>query len=461
MIKKTLKEVEELSGGDDLLEKFYDLSISGVSTDTRTIGRGNLFIPLVGDNFDGHKFLDRAIDNGALAALWQEDIPKPGIDFPLISVKDTLKALQSLSKNYRSSLKNIKVIAITGSNGKTSTKDIMDGILSTKYITQKTMGNLNNHIGLPLTLLALDEDTEIAIVEMGTDGFGQIKLLTDIANPDIAMITNIGASHLDLLKTEENVARAKFEILDGLKKNGHFIYNNDDKILNKVIREYNINQEIFNFGKNSSSDFQIHLLDEGIDGIQFTIKEEERIHKLHLPMIGPHNMYNTAASIIVARILDISYADIQKGLYLINSTEMRNEIIKGEKFTILNDAYKSNPSSLLAALDTLYSIDGYKHKAVVLGDMLDLGENIEELHRDIGSKIDPSKIDKIFTIGQLAKHIGSSARSDFNDKDIYHCESKEELTSSILKNIEKDTLILVKASRSVALEDVINKLTEK
>lgn len=458
MIIKSLKEVEYLAEGYGLLDEFYNLTISGVSTDTRKIVDGNLFIPLVGDNFDGHRFLDKAIESGAVASLWQSSIPRPDIDFPLILVEDTLVALQTLAKNYRNTLNNIKIIGITGSNGKTSTKDIMDGILATRYKTQKTRGNLNNHIGLPLTLLALDEDTEVAIVEMGTDGFGQIELLTHIAKPDMAMITNVGPSHLDLLKTEENVARAKFEILKGLKEDGLFIYNNDDQILVKILAEYNIDQRILNFGQNDSSDFKIHLLQEGVDGVNFSIQEEDELYKLHIPMIGRHNIYNAALSIIVARNLNIEYEDIQKGLYCINETEMRNEIIKRDIFTILNDAYKSNPGSLLAALDTLYSIDGYKHKAVVLGDMLDLGDSVVELHKEIGPKLNPTKIDKIFTIGALAKHIGDSAKVNFDDTAIYHSETKEELVDSILENIEKDTLILIKASRGVALEDVIDEL---
>lgn len=460
MIRENLKVISQLAQGHGLLEKFYDIEIYGVSTDSRTIANGNLFVPLVGDNFDGHKFLDKAIENGATASLWQADIPKPDVAFPLILVEDTLDALQTLSRNYRSSLKNIKIIGITGSNGKTSTKDIMDGILSTKYKTKKTFGNLNNHIGVPLTLLSFGKDTEVGIVEMGTDGFGQIELITKIANPDIAMITNVGASHLDLLKTVENVARAKFEILEGLKKDGLFIYNNDDDVLIDVMKEYNIEQDTLSFGQKESSDFKVELLEEGIDGIKFSIREVNTIHKLHIPMLGRHNIYNAAVSIIVARNLGLSYENIQEGLYNINETEMRNEIIIKKDFTILNDAYKSNPDSLLAALDTLYGIDGYKHKVVVLGDMLDLGDDIVEFHRDVGFKIDPIKIEKIFTIGKLGKYIGDAARSNFRDENIYHFETKEELASAILENIEKDTLILVKASRFVALEDVINKLIE-
>nr|WP_300004903.1 UDP-N-acetylmuramoyl-tripeptide--D-alanyl-D-alanine ligase [Tissierella sp.] len=460
MIRKNLKEIEIYSGGYDLLEKFYERSIEGVSNDTRNISKGNLYVPIIGENFDGHDFLNLAIENGAVASLWQKDIPLPEQDFPLIIVNDTLLALQSLSKNYRDSLGDIKIIGITGSNGKTSTKDIMDGIISSRFKTQKTRGNLNNHIGVPLTLLDLQEDTEVAIVEMGTDGFGQIETITKLASPDIAMITNIGPSHLDLLKTTENVARAKFEILDGLKKDGLFIYNNDDLVLKEVIKEYNIFQKTLTFGKSDFSDFRVELIKEGIDGIDFMVFEGSESHKLHIPMLGRHNIYNAAVSIATARELGLNYEDIQKGLYNINATEMRNEIIKTQNFDILNDAYKSNPDSLLAALDTLYSIEGYKHKAVVLGDMVDLGDHVVSLHKEIGPKIDNNKIDKIFTIGSLAEHIGKSALVNFKAESIYHSETKDQLVQTILENIEKDTLLLVKASRSVALEDVIARLVQ-
>lgn len=460
MIKKTLRDIESLSQGEGLGEEFYDMEVKGVSIDSRKIVPGNLFVPIVGDRFDGHKFIRDAVDNGAVASLWQKDIPRPDIDLPLILVDDSLKAIQTLSKNYRDSLSKLRVIGITGSNGKTSTKDIMDGILSTNYKTQKTLGNLNNHLGVPLTLLSLEEDTEVAIVEMGTDGFGQIELLTQLASPDMAMITNIGPSHLDLLKTKDNVARAKFEILDGLKKDGVFIYNGDDIILNRIIAEYNIGQEVISFGEGPTNDFRVELVSESSKGIEFNLIEDGLSHRLKLDMLGRHNIYNAAASIVVARRLDISYDDIQKGLYNINPTEMRNEIIKREDLTILNDAYKSNPNSLLAALNTLYSIEGYENKAVVLGDMLDLGDGIVELHREIGPKIDPKKIDQIFTIGDLGREIGEAAKVNFDKDRIYHSATKEELVESIKENLIKGSLVLVKASRSVALETVIRELTE-
>ena len=391
MIIKKLVDIEKLSGGKSLDKKYYDIKIEGVSTDTRSVEKNNLFVPLVGENFDGHNFLDQARKMGAVACLWQENLPTPNIDFPFILVENTLTGLQTLAKNYRESLDKIKIIAITGSNGKTSTKDIMDGILSTEYRTKKTMGNFNNHIGLPLTLLSFDENTEIGIVEMGTDGFGQIQSLTKIASPDLAIITNIGPSHLDLLKTKDNVAHAKFEILDGLKEDGVFIYNNDDEILNKIIVEYKIKQNILTLGQNNKASFRVELEKESIDGITFSLYEKDWVGEFHLPIIGRHNIYNAGISIVIARQLGLDHDQIQKGLYKIDKTGMRNELIQKENFTILNDAYKSNPNSLLAALDTLYGIDGFSHKAVVLGNMLDLGDDIVKLHSHIGPKIDPDR----------------------------------------------------------------------
>ncbi len=454
MIVRDLKTLEKLSAGTGLQEKYQDLEIAGVSTDTREIKKDNLFVPLVGENFDGHKFIDIAIENGAKACLWQKDLDLPDLDFPFILVDDTLEALQTLAKNYRDSL-DIKIIGITGSNGKTTTKDILDGILSTSFKAQKTQGNLNNHIGLPLTLLDLDENSEVGIIEMGTDGFGQIEILTKIASPDIAIITNVGDSHLDLLKSKDNVARAKFEILDGLKEDGLFIYNNDDPSLVKVIEEYDIHQDILTFGQDPDSDFKLELIDEGLDGVKFIVSEADDSHELDIPMLGRHNIYNAGCSIIVARKLGLDYEIIQKGLYNINSTSMRNELIETDSFTILNDAYKSNPASLLAALDTLYSIDGFEHKVLVLGDMLDLGEDIVKLHKETGERIDPSQVDLIFTLGQLGRHIGEGAKINFDNARVYHSKNKEDLAESILANIKENTIILVKGSRGVALEELI------
>lgn len=459
MIQKTLKEIAEYCNGKLLDGKYENLKIKGVSTDTRKIEKGSIFIPLVGENFDAHKFINQAASNGAVATLAQRDRLPEDTSIPVIIVEDCLEALQIMAKNYKESLTSIKTIGITGSNGKTSTKDILEGILSIKYRTKKTKGNLNNQIGVPLTLLDLDEDTEVAIIEMGMDGFGQMEELTKIVNPDIAMITNIGKSHLDLLQTKENVARAKFEILDGLDENGIFIYNKDDEVLNEIILEYDINQKIINFGTDSESEYVLELLEENSKGIKFNIFNKESLKELYtLPMIGRHNMYNAAPCIIIAGVLGMDKKDIQDGLYNITPTDMRNELIIRDKYTVLNDAYKSNPNSLLAAIDTLSSIEGYDYRILVLGDMLDLGSDIKNIHIETGKDIDTSNIDQIFTIGEYGKYIGEGASINMNPENIYHAEDKAQLIKIVLDNVKENSIILIKGSRGVALEEVVESL---
>lgn len=461
MIKKTLNEISIYTHGEISSEKDANLMIKGVSTDTRDVSIGNLFIPLVGENFDGHDFLEVAKENGAVASLIEEKYVEKAreLNLPYIIVSNTLESLQIMSKNYKDSIEDLLVIGITGSNGKTSTKDILEGILSRKFKTKKTKGNLNNQIGVPLTLLDLDSDTEVAIVEMGMDGFDQIRELTNIVKPNIAMITNVGKSHLDLLKTKENVARAKFEILEGLSEDGLFIYNLDDDTLRNVVKEYDINSNVFTFGSNTNSDYILELIKENSEGISFnfTYKNEGTV-LYNLPMIGRHNMYNAAPCIIIAYKLGMDKELVQFGLENIRETEMRNELIIKDEFTILNDAYKSNPSSLLAAIDTLKSIDGYENRVAVLGDMLDLGEEIKEIHIETGEQIDKLSVNQIFTLGEYGKFIGEGAKNNIGEENIFHAKDKSELINLIIDNIKNNSIILVKGSRGVALEDVVEKL---
>lgn len=459
MISTNLKNISNFCKSKLLNEKFANIVIEGVSIDSRKIEKNNLFIPIIGENFDGHDYINDAISNGASACLWSKENPIPDINFPIILVDDTLDALQNLAKNYRQSL-NVKIIGITGSNGKTTTKDIVDSVLSQKYKTFKTPGNLNNHIGLPLTLLKLNDTTDIGIIEMGTDGFGQIEDLTNIAKPDIAVITNVSESHLDLLKTVDNVAHAKLEILKGLKDNGIFIYNGDDKVLSNIYKNYYSTNKSYTFGNKKECDYSMKIVNRDNLSITFEYidKFEEYIFKL--PLMGTHNVYNAMIAIIIAKFFNISNRDIQNGFNNLDMTGMRNEIIKLGKFTIINDAYKASPANLLAALDNLYNIKGYKNKVVVLGDMLDLGEKIISYHEEIGHNIDMNEIDQLYTIGEYAYYISKHLRTKFPNK-VFHCDSKNDLTNKILDNIPENSIVLFKASRAIKLEDVIYNIKKK
>ena len=459
MIVRKLKKVSEMVNGEGLNPKYENILIEGVSTDSRKIKEGQLFIPLIGENFNGHKFLEDAIKKGACATLWTKDESVPDIDFPFILVDDTLIALQQLAKEYRKQL-DIKIIGITGSNGKTSTKDILDGLLATQYKTQKTLGNFNNHIGVPLTVLDLEEDTEIAVIEMGTSDFGEIELLTSITKPHVAIITNIGEAHLQWFKTRENVAKEKLEIIKGLDSDGLFVYWGDDPILKEKIKELNIEQEILSYGIGENNNYICELDSLEENGLYFKLKSpiEERYF---LPMLGKHYMYNATGAILVARYFDIPFENIQYGLDHMNATGNRNELIKANGFSILNDCYKSNPSSLLVALDTLYNLEGFDQKIVVLGDMQGLGDTEIEMHEDVGRQIDPKEVEYILTIGPISKHLGEAAKINFRKDKIISCNTNDEIMENLKRIIKPNSVILIKASRAFELENIVERLKEE
>lgn len=459
MIKRNLAEISKMVNGEILNLEYENLIIEGVSTDTREIKKNQLFVPLTGENFNGHNFVQAAIKNGACATLWAKDQPVPNIDFPFILVEDTLLALQNMAKEYRNQL-NVKIVGITGSNGKTSTKDILDGLLNTKYKTQKTMGNFNNHIGVPLSILSLKEDTEIAVIEMGTSDFGEIELLASIVKPDVAMITNIGEAHLQWFKTRENVAKEKLEIIKSLDSNGLFVYWGDDPILTEEVPKLNIKQEILKYGIGEDNDYicQLDSLEE--KGLYFKLKSPVE-EKYFLPMLGKHYMYNATAAILVARYFNIPFENIQYGLNHINATGNRNELIKANGFSILNDSYKSNPSSLLVALDTLYNLEGYDQKIVVLGDMQGLGEDEIPMHEEIGRGINPNEVEYILTIGPISKHLGEAAKINFRKDKIISCNTNDEIMENLKRIIKPNSVILIKASRAFELENIVERLKEE
>lgn len=458
MIKYSLKELQTIVKGSNLKKEYGSLSIKGISIDSRQIEKGQLFVPIIGENFDGHTFIDGAIENGAAAALWNQDTPVPNVDFPFILVKDTLEAMQMIAKEYRSSLK-VKIIGITGSNGKTSTKDILAGLLSTKYKTKKTLGNFNNEIGVPLTIFDLEEDTEIAVIEMGTMKFGDISQLTNFVKPDVAIITSIGEAHLEDLKTLENVAVAKLEILEGLNPNGLFIYYGDDSYLKEKVPTYSIKQKVITYGEENHNDFQPYLDDYDGKGITFKFKKPES-PSFTLSMIGKHQMYNATAAIIAAQHFGITLENVQEGFEKIDKTGMRNELIKANGFSILNDCYKSNPASVVTSLETLYSLKQYDQKIVVLGDMQGLGTSEIELHEEIGESIDPNQIEYIFTLGPISEYLVKKAKRRFDETKALSYLNKPDLIKDLKKVIKPNALILIKGSRGLELEEIVEALVK-
>ena len=456
MIKRNLREIEKMSQASGLKEDYKNILIEGVSTDTRTIKKNQLFVPLIGEFFNGHEFIKKAVDNGAVASLWSKDEPVPDIDFPFILVEDTLLALQQLAREYREQL-DIKIVGITGSNGKTSTKDILDALLTTKYKTQKTLGNLNNHIGVPLSILDLNEDTEIAVIEMGTGDFGEMALLTSIAKPNVAMITNIGSAHLEWFLTLENVAIEKLDIVNNLDPNGLFVYFGDDPLLIEKVPHKGIKQKVVKYGNGGNNDYICELVSLKEDGLYFKLKSPVE-KDFFLPLLGEHNIYNATAAILVANYFNIPMENIQDGLNHIHHTGSRNELIKANGFSILNDSYKSNPNSLRAALDTLYNMKQFKQKIVVLGDMQGLGEKEIEMHEEIGREIDPKEIEYIITIGPLSKSLAKASQMNFPGGKVFSCDTNDQVMEILKKIIKPKAVVLVKASRAFELENIVEEL---
>jgi len=335
--------------------------------------------------------------------------------------------------------------------------DILDALLSTQYKTQKTMGNLNNHIGVPLSILSLEKGTEIAVIEMGTGDFGEMALLTSIVKPNVAMITNIGDAHLEWFKTLENVAIEKLDIINGLDPNGLFVCLGDDPILREEMKNLEIKQDVLKYGIGENNDYICELASLEESGIYFKLKSPIE-SEYFVPMLGKHNIYNATGAILVARYFNIPFENIQYGLDHVDKTGSRNELIKANGFFILNDSYKSNPNSLRAALDTLYNMKQFSQKVLVLGDMQGLGEKEIEMHEEIGREIDPSEIEYIITIGPLSKSLAKASKINFPENRVFSYDTNDEVMENLKKIIKPNAVILVKASRAFELENIVKRL---
>lgn len=456
MIERSLGHIAKMLKSEISDFKFSNTKIKGVSIDSRTISKDNLYIPIIGEKFDGRIFIKECQDAGASAFIIDKDFKIPSVvTIPYIRVDDTKKALQDLAKAYREEL-DIKIIAITGSNGKTTTKNIIHSVLSTKYKVEKTQGNLNNDIGLPRTILSFNEDTEIGILEMGTDNFGDISLLTKIGKPDIAAIMNIGDSHLLNLKTKEGIAKAKLEIIEGLDDDGIFIYNGDDEILKKEVYNYKIKQKVIRFGMSDDLDFSVKLLEETKHHISFSHEKENYL----IPLLGSHQVYNASCAVLIAKLFKLNEEEIKQGLLNATKESNRNELLEENGFDILNDAYKSNPQSLRQGLETAKILGGYLRKIAVLGDMLELGEKEKELHYEIGKELNPKDFEYVIFYGNLSEEMYKAALENYSKTNIFYFTEKNDVIDKLKLLIIKSTLVFVKGSRGMHMEEIIEAISE-
>lgn len=431
------------------------LPIQKVTTDSREETSNSLFIPIIGEKFDGHDFILQAIDNGAKAVIWDKNkqlpnqVPK---DFPVFLVNDTVEALQLLAFSYRDKVNPI-VIGITGSNGKTTTKDIIASILKQRFKTHHTLGNLNNHIGVPLTILSMDNNTEVLVLEMGMNNFGEIELLTRLAQPDYAVITNIGESHIEFLHSRAGIAQAKLEITHGLKKGGCLILDGDEELLEHKTSDYNI----IKCGFDLTNDVVITDVNVEQDQTHFHLSNGS---DYIIPLLGKHHAKNASFGITVALQVGMTEKQIKEALVNLNLTSMRFEMIKGiNGASIINDAYNASPTSMMAAIEVVKELSGFKEKILVLGDIFELGSYSKDFHESIAEVIEPP-ITGLFTYGEAIKATGIKVQEKGIPIDYHHFDSADELVNTLQTHLSPDSIILFKASRGMHFENFVKKLKE-
>ena len=439
-----------------------EIICKGFSKDTRTIKKIDIYIGIKGEHFDGNLFWDKALDNGAMGVIVQdidfteEDLKKYK-DKVIIKVKDTLQALYQLA-SYKRSLYKIPVVAITGSVGKTSTKDIVANVLAQKYKTLKTIGNNNNNIGLPFTILNAPDDIEIMVLEMGMNHFGEIHLLSEIAKPNVCIITNIGTSHIGNLGSRENILKAKLEILDGAQ-NPYMIINNDNDLLHKWYEENKEKWNIKTYGIKNESDTVAKNIILKENSSEFNIYLNGQEEKINVPVGGEHFVLNSLCAITVGEILTVENNKIKNGIESFTLTKKRMETIALENdIKIINDTYNSSVESVKATLEYMNHMEANRRIAV-LGDILETGKFAKELHERIGEIVCENNIDILICSGEKAKYIVESAKKKgFPEKDIYYLKNKEEIIELLKQIVQEKDVILFKASNGMRFFDIVEKV---
>ncbi len=432
------------------LEDFF----TSICTDSRNIKPGALFIPLKGERYDGHDYVDAAFKNGAQGALTHADVTGSA-EKTLIRVKDTRKALGDIAACYRNKF-DIRLVAITGSVGKTSTKDMVARVLAQKFHVMKTIGNFNNDIGLPLTMFTLEGNHEVAVVEMGMSGFGEISRLTHIAKPDIAVITNIGISHIEQLGSRNNILKAKMEILEGLKNHGIVILNGDDKLLYglKGLLDY----KTVYYGLDEEMDYNAYNVRTGESSVRFDIELMNKEYNIYINAPGLHNVYNALAAIAAGIELGIEPDSILEGISKFKSDKMRLNIVNTGKIKVIDDVYNSSPDSVKAAINVLYDMKGMR-SIVVLGDMLELGGYAIEAHREIGKFAVSKGVDYIIAVGKQSAHIVNGAlEAGMHEQRAYSFLQNQDAVEFLQKMILDGDTVLIKGSRSMKMEEIVNKI---
>lgn len=449
MNKFSLKEIAQVTGAE--INSDAEIIFERVATDSRKISTGALFIALKGEIFNGEDFVEEAFKKGAAGALVSKAFDK-NLDGVIIKVDDTLKAYSQIAGAWRNRF-NIPIIAVTGSNGKTTTKDLTAAALNTLGHVQKTSGNFNNEVGVPMTLLGLNEKTQAAVVEIGMRGLGQIEALAEVVRPTIGIITNVSETHIELLGSIENIAKAKGELVEALKDGGTIILNADNPHTAEMKNLAGAGVNVVTYGLEVPADLTAKNILIGSVSTEFTLTYRGVDYDFEIPMFGRHNVSNALGAIAAGFVLGLSVEDIQRGVSTLATTKMRYEVIRRDGLTIINDAYNASPASMRVAIKTTSEI--YSGRLIaVLGDMLELGEISEKVHREIGAELVENKFDMLITLGELGKFIAEGAR-EAGLKDIYSFDTHEDAAKKILELVHDGDTILFKASHVMHMEKII------
>ncbi|MBF0485748.1 MAG: UDP-N-acetylmuramoyl-tripeptide--D-alanyl-D-alanine ligase [Candidatus Omnitrophica bacterium] len=449
----TIAEILEATGGK-LLQGSGKARVKGVSTDTRTIAKNNLFVAIKGENYDAHHFLDQALKKGAGAFLVSSSQVKGVGDKAVIVVDDTVKALGFLARFHRRRFPGLPLIAITGSAGKTTTKEMMAAVLKTKLKVHYNKGTENNHIGVPMTLLGIKASHQAAIIETGTNHPGEIKWLAFLVEPTVAVFTNIGASHLAGLGTPLGVLKEKMSLIDFTSPQGAVVVNADDKLLMRIFKR-KLNRKVLGYGVSNKAKIRASSILGSIKGISFSIGQER--FNLKTPVWG--NVSNALAAIACARMLKLSFADIRKGLGRFKPPKGRQVFHKVKGVTVIDDTYNANPVSFKNAVQTLAAMKGKGRAVLVAADMLELGARAQDLHREVGKFAALLGVDALLTCGTFAKFIGEAALMAFPKSGpaplVKHFGKQDEVLGFLKSYLMPGDVVLVKGSRGMRMENII------
>ncbi len=450
MTNLTLENIEQVCGGTYFgSEELLQEEIASITTDSRKVEEGCLFVPIVGERVDAHKFIPDVMSKGALCTLSER--PLEHARHPYILVESSLQAVKDIAEFYLEQLE-IPVVGITGSVGKTSTKEVIASVLKEKYRTLKTQGNFNNELGLPLTVFRLREEDEIAVLEMGISDFGEMSRLAQIAKPDSCVITNIGQCHLENLGDRDGVLKAKTEILQFVRAGGHIILNGDDDKLITVPETRGM-KPLF-FGMNE--EFPVYATDiksRGLKGMSCRIHVGEESFEVLIPMPGKHMVYNALAAAAVGMTYGLNISQIKAGIESLEPVSGRFRMIETEDLLIVDDCYNANPMSMKASLQVLQ--DGLGRRVAILGDMGELGENEQALHDEVGTFAAHQDIDCLICVGQLCKGMAEAAQAEHTSLEVIYVPDRETLLQNLDQYIQKKDTVLVKASHFMKFEEVV------